>query len=96
MGGILGSAVDAHAGVSPWVDVSPDQVRLIDDFDLETEVRLELISQARQSIDVAVYQQDADEEVALPIIRAIRDRAESGVAVRFATNRAVTETIVPV
>ncbi|MBI5497219.1 MAG: phosphatidylserine/phosphatidylglycerophosphate/cardiolipin synthase family protein [Deltaproteobacteria bacterium] len=73
----------ARAEAYPWVDIH-DDVRLVADPYTDLEVRLYLISQARRSIDLALYEQ-GDDEVGLPVLAALRQAADRGVKVRVIT-----------
>src|SRR5437870_3529777 len=78
---VLPSSVRAEA--YPWVTLG-DDVRLVADPQVDLELRLYLIGQARQSIDLALYEQ-GDDDVGLPILEALRAAADRGVKVRIIT-----------
>jgi phosphatidylserine/phosphatidylglycerophosphate/cardiolipin synthase-like enzyme len=70
----------------PWRELSPDGVRELSDSHVETQVRLELIRRAKKSIEIVQYLQGNDTTVAMPLLSALRDAANRGVQVRFATS----------
>lgn len=74
---LAGSAV-AH----PWVPIG-DDVRVIADPAVENDLRIELVRRARNTIEIANYDQRADRAVALPLATALRDAANRGVHIRF-------------
>ncbi len=73
----------ARADVYPWVRLGADDIRVIPDPKVEASLRLEMVKRARRTIDIANYDQRADEGVALPLATALRDAADRGVRVRL-------------
>lgn len=78
----LGSSC-AFAQVYPWVSVHPDHLRVIENPQVEAAVRLELICQARKSVDIVILEQGIDEAVGMPLLKAIKEVAQRGVKVRL-------------
>jgi putative cardiolipin synthase len=79
---LLGGGI-ARAEAYPWVTLG-DDVRVVADPQVDLELRLYLIRQARTSIDLALYEQ-GDDTVGLPILAALREAADRGVKVRVIT-----------
>jgi putative cardiolipin synthase len=75
--------VGARATTYPWVQVGAEDLRLTSDSRVEASVRLEMIRQARHTIDVISYDQRADTSVALPLLKELRAAADRRVKVRF-------------
>lgn len=82
--GWLHAAGVAHAGAYPWVPIQ-DEVRMVGDPRLDLELRLHLIRQAQESIDLVLYEQGDDRAVGLPVLSALRQAADRGVRVRIIT-----------
>jgi len=82
---VLLSSSISHAETYPWVEARHDDLKLVTDPEVEAKVRLELIASARSTIDVVIYDQRVDEELGLPVLKALRDASERGVHVRFMT-----------
>ncbi|MEW5851332.1 MAG: phosphatidylserine/phosphatidylglycerophosphate/cardiolipin synthase family protein [Myxococcota bacterium] len=80
-----GAVLPAHAGAYPWVPLG-DDLKFIPDPRVELQLRLYMIRQARESIDVVIYEQGDDEAVGLPVLSALREAADRGVKVRIITH----------
>src|SRR5688500_16620242 len=75
----------AQAGAYPWAPLG-DDIRFIGDARVEAQLRLYMIRQARESVDVVIYEQGDDEAVGLPVLSALREAANRGVKVRIITH----------
>ncbi len=70
----------------PWVPVSESDIQVIRSNSLEAPLRIRLIQEAKERIDIIVYDQRSDEVHALPLLVALREAADRGVRIRFLTN----------
>jgi putative cardiolipin synthase len=70
----------------PWIEVGQGEVQVIEDPFVEAEFRLELIHRAQKSLDIVTFDQRADANVGLPLIRALEKAASRGVEIRFAAS----------
>jgi len=76
----------AWSKVYPWTAVSEEDIEIIPNNALEAPLRIRLIEEAQQRIDIIVYDQRSDELHAIPLLLALRDAADRGVRIRFLTN----------
>ncbi len=67
----------------PWRETHLENLRIIENFDLETDVRTALIHSARESIDVVDFDIGSDSDIALPFIEDLNAATHRGVTVRF-------------
>lgn len=70
----------------PWVEGRSDDIQIIEDSRVEAELRLHLINQATQTLDIVTYDQRMGPLAATPFLEAIKNAAKRGVKVRFMTS----------
>ena len=70
---LLTLSAPAWAGAYPWVDMPRQDLQVITDASVEMSYRLALIRKATDRIDLAIYDQRTDGEIALPLLQALRD-----------------------
>ncbi len=75
----------AVGAVYPWVRFSTRDIQVLESPEVEAQVRLDLIQDAVESIDLVTFDQRADAYVGKPLIDRIRSAADRGVKVRFLT-----------
>ncbi len=80
----------ASAKVYDWTVMSSHDLEVVENSQIEAEFRLALINNAKESIDVATFDQRSDKLVGLPILKALKNAADRGVAVRFIRGSYVT------
>lgn len=74
---------NVRAASSPWLQVPRDDLQVITSAWVEHALRLELVKKATTSIDIVIFDQRVDYEVAYPLLKALREAADRGVKVRF-------------
>lgn len=84
MVGVCSAVETARAEAFPWVAVD-DHVQLVTDPRVDLALRLYIIRQAREHIELALYEQGDDLTVGLPVLKALREAADRGVRVRIIT-----------
>ncbi len=81
---LLISSTGANAEVYPWVWLGKNDIQVTDHAGVETEFRLHLIANAKESIDIATFDQRIDQPIGLPLLQALENAAQKGVQIRFA------------
>lgn len=81
---LLMTTSSANAGVYPWVWLGKDDIRVTDHARLEAKFRLHLIANAKESLDIATFDQRMDQPIGLPLLQALESAAQRGVQIRFA------------
>ncbi|HTL12763.1 MAG TPA: phosphatidylserine/phosphatidylglycerophosphate/cardiolipin synthase family protein [Bdellovibrionota bacterium] len=77
----LAESPDRHA----WVPVREGDFRVVPSIQRDLAVRLDIIKHAQHNIDIVIWEQKFDESIGKPVLTALRDAADRGVHVRFAT-----------
>jgi phosphatidylserine/phosphatidylglycerophosphate/cardiolipin synthase-like enzyme len=73
----------AAAKAYPWMQIPRQDLQVITSAWVEQDIRLEMVRQAKKTIDIVIFDQRIDFEVAYPLLKVLRDAADRGVKVRF-------------
>jgi phosphatidylserine/phosphatidylglycerophosphate/cardiolipin synthase-like enzyme len=75
----------AKANSYPWIWMGKNDIQVTDHPRVEAEFRLNLVRNAKVSIDILTFDQRADDLVGKPLLVAIEEAAQRGVKIRFGT-----------
>ncbi len=74
----------SSAQIYDWVLMGRDDIQVIEDPSVEAQLRIQMIRQAKNSIDLITFDQRSDNEIGIPILEALEEAALKGVKIRFA------------